>query len=313
MNHDEQLSRLKQIVEKHKDSLCKKRNVVGVGIGLKYTNCQPTDEEALLVFVKKKVNRDDLRNQDCIPSIINGIKTDVVGRIGQIQALPIMITAQAVNNRAERPLRAGISIGHIYVTAGTLGGFFIDKNNDIVILSNQHVMAGERTRGPYGPAPQRGNLILQPGPFDGGKTSNAIGKLKKWVTLRKRNNTEDSATARINPSGVINEVKGLGKIKGFGKISIGQDVQKVGRSTGHTIGKIISVSATVCVEYGPRLIRCFDDCIITTNMSEGGDSGSILLDMNMNAVGLLFAGSDTVTIYNPIKYPIKTYGLKLWQ
>ena len=34
--------------------------------------------------------------------------------------------------------------------------------------------------------------------------------------------------------------------------------------------------------------------------SAGGDSGSLVLDMRRNAIGLLFAGSSQVTILNPI-------------
>jgi hypothetical protein len=36
-------------------------------------------------------------------------------------------------------------------------------------------------------------------------------------------------------------------------------------------------------------------------MSQGGDSGSAVLDGNNRLVGLLFAGSDTTTIINRIE------------
>jgi len=36
-------------------------------------------------------------------------------------------------------------------------------------------------------------------------------------------------------------------------------------------------------------------------MSQGGDSGSAVLDTSSNLVGLLFAGSDTSTIFNRIE------------
>jgi hypothetical protein len=36
-------------------------------------------------------------------------------------------------------------------------------------------------------------------------------------------------------------------------------------------------------------------------MSQGGDSGSAVLDEENNLVGLLFAGSDTTTIINRIQ------------
>jgi len=308
---------LDEIVDKHFYRLCKKKNVIGVGVGIKVVDSKPTDEPAVLVFVSNKESLKLLSLKDRVELSIDGVKTDVVGRVGKIQALR-NLDANLLNLKSsaitlyERPIRAGISIGHLYVTAGTLGGFFLDKQNDVVLLSNEHVIAGEKFKGQYGLAPQKGNIIIQPGRFDGGTIKHGFAHLKEWVTLKSKNNLEDSAIAKIdNLRDIVNEIKGLGKINGFASVKIGQKVKKVGRSTGLTTGKVISMKASVCVEYD-TIKRCFKDCIVTTNMSQGGDSGSILLDENMNAVGLLFAGSDRVTIYNPISYPMKTYGLKLW-
>ena len=51
--------------------------------------------------------------------------------------------------------------------------------------------------------------------------------------------------------------------------------------------------------------------IVTTNMSAGGDSGSLLCDMNERAVGLLFAGSSSVTIHNDIRYVQALLGIRV--
>ena len=46
----------------------------------------------------------------------------------------------------------------------------------------------------------------------------------------------------------------------------------------------------------------FDQQIVSGPMSQPGDSGSLLVDGDtQRAVGLLFAGSDQTTIYNPIE------------
>jgi len=59
----------------------------------------------------------------------------------------------------------------------------------------------------------------------------------------------------------------------------------------------------VQVGYGGGRTALFTNQILTTNMSKGGDSGSLLVDGEGNkAVGLLFAGSDEVTIHNPIGF-----------
>jgi hypothetical protein len=303
--------------------LYKRKNVIGVGTGIKTKNGIETNQKAIIIFVTNKEPKHRLRSTDIIPSSINGIMTDVYGSAGHFKIqkykksnksqnkMPLVIKAQAINGMLERPIYAGTSISHLYVTAGTLGGYFKDRDGDIVLLSNQHVIVGEETNGKYGPSPRKGNLIIQPGTFDGGTVHNAFASLKSWVPLKPNNNLEDSAIAKIaNLSLIKNEIKGIGKLTGFAKAVVGLNVQKVGRSTGHTTGKVISVNTSVCVDYG-KINRCFDNCIITTSMSSGGDSGSILFDKRLNAVGLLFAGSDAVTIYNPISGPMKTYGLQI--
>ena len=51
--------------------------------------------------------------------------------------------------------------------------------------------------------------------------------------------------------------------------------------------------------------------IITNAMSESGDSGSILLNNSNKAVGLLFAGSNSYSIFNHISAVLKTLNIKL--
>jgi hypothetical protein len=77
-------------------------------------------------------------------------------------------------------------------------------------------------------------------------------------------------------------------------------VRKMGRTTGYTEGTINLLNATVNVAYGSKTAR-FTGQIITGPISQGGDSGSLIVDGTENkAVGLLFAGSNLATIFNPI-------------
>jgi V8-like Glu-specific endopeptidase len=46
-------------------------------------------------------------------------------------------------------------------------------------------------------------------------------------------------------------------------------------------------------------------------MSQGGDSGSAVLDEKNQLVGLLFAGSDTTTIINRIENVFSALGVTL--
>jgi hypothetical protein len=62
------------------------------------------------------------------------------------------------------------------------------------------------------------------------------------------------------------------------------------------------IETTVTVNYGENRTARFEGQFVTTPMSQGGDSGSLLVDgESLRAVGLLFAGSAQATIYNPIQ------------
>lgn len=81
-------------------------------------------------------------------------------------------------------------------------------------------------------------------------------------------------------------------------------VRKAGRTTDYTQSMITLLNATVNVGYvtvrGPRTAR-FTGQIIAQPFSQGGDSGSLVVDGAENkAVGLLFAGSAMATIFTPI-------------
>jgi len=75
-------------------------------------------------------------------------------------------------------------------------------------------------------------------------------------------------------------------------------------------GKIKDASASVKVNYDNQT-ALFRDQILTTNMSQGGDSGSLVLDMKARAVGLLFAGSEQVTILNHINEVLRLLDIEL--
>ena len=89
-------------------------------------------------------------------------------------------------------------------------------------------------------------------------------------------------------------------------------VKKTGRTTDFTTGKVTSINATVNVNYGGGRVARFCRQIVTTDMSAGGDSGSLVLDLENNPVGLLFAGSSTATILNPIAWVQGMLRVRLW-
>ncbi|MEZ4668516.1 MAG: hypothetical protein R3E39_11415 [Anaerolineae bacterium] len=120
-------------------------------------------------------------------------------------------------------------------------------------------------------------------------------------TAQVLTNEVDCAVAKpIDPSKFTGEILGIGQVSGTKPAALGMKVRKSGRTTGYTEGTITLLNATVNVAYGSRTAR-FTGQIITGPMSQGGDSGSLIVDATENkAVGLLFAGSSLSTIFNPI-------------
>jgi len=285
----------------HEARLFRKRNVVGVGIAKKVVGGHPTDEPCVVVFVERKVPRAQLRPKDLIPETIEGMKTDVV-ETGRIQAL------QARTDRW-RPAPGGVSIGHYRITAGTLA--VVARRAGVrMILSNNHVLANAN-------AAAIGDPILQPGPYDGGTDRDRIATLEVFVPIvfdrfldwllslfgiaRPVRNVVDAALAKpLNDADVSDEILEIGTVSGTAAGTIGMPVKKSGRTTGLTQGRITAVAATVRVFYGLTRTARFRDQLVASALSQGGDSGSLIVDADDRAVGLLFAGSSNTTILNPI-------------
>lgn len=283
-------AKISKVLKQSEARLLGKSNVVGVGIGEKIKDGKRTGRTCLKVYVEKKIAKEKLSTQDLVPPLISEVETDVV-EVGKIRPL-------ASNRQRSRPARGGASIGHYKITAGTLGCLVKDKKTGkTMILSNNHVLANSNEA-------KKGDAILQPGAADGGKVKkDKIAELERWVKVGfgKKANAVDAAVALpINDKDVSPEISSIGIPKGVVKGKVGLVIQKTGRTTDHTLGEIKDVTATVRVDYDGKA-ALFRNQILTSAMSQGGDSGSLVLDRKRRAVGLLFAGSGLVTICNPIQ------------
>ncbi len=285
----------------HEERLFRKRNVVGVGLAKKVVGGRTTDEPCIVVLVERKVPKSQLRPRDLVPETIETMKTDVV-ETGRIQAL------QARTGRW-RPAPGGVSIGHYRITAGTLG--VVARRAGVrMILSNNHVLANAN-------AGSIGDPILQPGPADGGTDQDRIATLDAFVPIvfdgfwdwflglfglaRPVRNVVDVALGKLlSDADVSDEILEVGTVSGTAPGTLGMRVRKSGRTTGLTEGEITAVAATVRVFYGLTRTARFRDQLVASALSQGGDSGSLVVDAQNHAVGLLFAGSSNTTILNPI-------------
>jgi len=331
---DVDLASTRNILKDNTLQLLARANVVATGIGYKIAQGQKTSALSIVCSVAEKLPASRLLTRDMVPKTIDGIPTDVV-ETGLIRAL------QSRTDRY-RPAPGGVSIGHRDITAGTLG-CLVKKNEQTFILSNNHVLANSNDAQP-------GDPILQPGPYDGGRfpddhiadleqfvpisftglpngcsiargvasllngLARAVGSSARLqaVSIRAAENLVDAAIARpLNEEDVSAEILEIGTIQGLAQGELGMAIKKSGRTTGLTTGEILQVDVTVNVQYGAGRIARFTDQLLAGAMSQGGDSGSAVLDGNNNLIGLLFAGSDTTTIINRIENVFSALGLSL--
>jgi len=315
---------IRRILTDVRGELLAKPNVIATGIGYKISQGKQTDELSIVCSVDKKQAKQSLAAKELVPERIQEVPTDV-NVTGIIRAL------QAPTGRF-RPAPGGVSIGHVNITAGTLG-CLVKRDGGVFILSNNHVLANSNDASP-------GDPILQPGPYDGGRDpQDVIAELTEYVPIEfeggqstcpiggsaagvlnllaaltgsstrlrptritAQPNLVDCAIARpLEPGDVKDEILNIGAIAGIAEGSLGMNVKKSGRTTGLTTGTIQQIDVTSRVSYGADKVALFEDQLLAGPMSQGGDSGSAVLDDSNNLIGLLFAGSDTTTIFNRIQ------------
>jgi hypothetical protein len=215
-----------------------------------------------------------------------------------------------------RPLLIGSSVSHPDVTAGTIGCFVTSDGTDRLLLSNNHVLADENRASP-------GDKILQPCRADGGiPPGDCIGALARFVALSEsRKNRIDAAVALLDPSVPEDPVSltGLGVLRGTRADTpeTGEAVFKLGRTTGLTRGRVSAFEVDdLWVHYDLGVLGFDGQLEIegegTQAFSLGGDSGSLVVDERLHAIGLLFAGNDADISYaHPLDEVFQALGLRL--
>jgi hypothetical protein len=285
------------------------KNVVAVGISEKISKRQPTGKLALTFYVEKKVPESKLRANRLIPPTVpealsgpEAVPTDVVV-IGKLRP-----EVNAIRN----PVQPGNSIGHVKITAGTLGAL-VTRGQQVHILSNSHVLARSGLA-------KNGDTIIYPGGADDGvapaDTVATLSRFKKFVTGGAFVNRVDCAIAKPTPArrpDLVSEIKGLGVPRGTTKAERGMAVVKVGRTTGKTRGTIRDVNLRFVLDYGDKVGEVgFLDQVLCTRYTKPGDSGSLVLDEKTGkAVGLHFAGANGGSVFCPIGDVLTALGVKL--
>ena len=220
------------------------------------------------------------------------------------------------------PIQLGTSggwskdIANGFCCGGTLGSL-VRIGGTQYILSNYHVFESDIVPGGNGIVATDGDPIIQPGLIDVNCSASGaqnVGTLVKRSSLPGSN--VDCSTAQV----ISGMVRTDGSILEIGTISkttvaafINQAVKKSGRTTGLSRSSVSGLNATISVTYdnecagGTAFTKTFTGQIVIKNRGSkflnSGDSGSLMVEdvaTNPHAVGLLYAGSSTDAIANPI-------------
>lgn len=272
-------------------------NIVAVGVSRHMVKGKPVEQIGLKLMLRE--DTDQIDNLPAFPTEISGIAVhvEVVGR-------PV---ASAVFNAKKRPAPGGYSIGNAANAgeSGTLGCLATYGGSKTGVLSNWHVLADVKAGS--------GTTIIQPGAdaADGGSApGDTIGALAYSVEpswdSSARGDT-DAALASVTDASDVS--KALAKTTsetypvgaGTTRPAVDMLVQKSGRTTGYTKGKVKAVGVQVNVGYTNGKTGYFKDTFTVEPSSgdweRGGDSGSLVTTQSdTQPVGLHFAGNGSGTL-----------------
>ena len=290
---------------------------------------------ATVVSVTRKISLLELDLDEAVPpfDVENTRPTDVI-EVGEIRVVT-ELDPKLRHRPVHAGLSIGLNPG---VTAGTFGFVVVKPGSDIpYVLSNWHVIAtsnvpvGDRDvvsitqPGNFdGGDPARDTIaqLIEFVPVGGfipdlsdcnignavARSANALayvlGARTRLQAVRPQAHTGeqlvDAAIGILTESAAL-ETPFIGRPTSSGVAALGMQVQKYGRTTEYTSGEVTQVGMSVIVQGYPDGPVQFVDQVAVTGESgpflQGGDSGSGLL-WGQEAVGLCFAGSDTIAVAN---------------
>lgn len=298
------------VQDRHTQQLMQLPDVVGTATGL-----DAAGAVVIKVYTERQVAASSL------PAELDGVPVvqEVTGRIVAFKGPGGGVSHTALQTP---PIQLGTSGGWRFDLAngfccgGTLGSL-VQVGGTQYILSNYHVFRSDIVNGGNGRVATNGDPIIQPGLIDVGCVA---GNAQNVATLAGSaslpGSNVDAAIAAVIPGMVRTD----GAILEIGTLSsqtvaasINQKVKKSGRTTGLSRSSVDGLNATVSVAYdnecagGAAFTKTYSGQIIIVNHGSrflaGGDSGSLMVEdvsTDPRAVGLLYAGSSSIAVANPI-------------
>jgi hypothetical protein len=314
-SRDKSLKRIAKIKDELSSIWLRKgesKKIHGIGVG-KLENGEP----CIQIFVNNSNSQMfDNPPSDDIPNSYKGIPIVLIA-MPQASFLSIDDTMAEFSAEEYRKLirekqdviLGGISGANSNLNAcGTIGYFcrkksLIPRKSEVYMLSNSHVFADLSKE-----IVDENDLIMQPSP---GESSNnrAIGELVRYEHPKLENDTNnanfvDAAIAKLWKAEVHKPlIPMIGKLKGFVQkddVEVGESARKLGRTTGFTSGKVFSIYLDIWVKYDRTGQSSFfkNQFLIEPDKTQfekfvdKGDSGSLVVDKENYASGLIFAGAN---------------------
>ncbi|MCE0486567.1 S1 family peptidase [Ornithinimicrobium sediminis] len=326
-SHEEARESIRPLKERVEDQLIARPGVVGVDIDTKQVGGQDTGELSIVVFVRHKRPAGELPPDQLVPPSIDGVRTDVQELLVQLQpglVVPVGVQLRAgvqprgtivggISMGPERSIRLDPpdvpSPGEFHVV-GTLGALVRDRATGVTMaLTNYHVACVDSSW-------SVGDRMVHPSVVDDPEAAAPFGSLARAVLSEGVDGAVVEIDERVSWSA---EIASVGDVVGHRPAGVGTAVHKSGRTTGHTFGQVVSVDFTVSLDYGGDLgertlrhqVRVVTDRARNARFSDGGDSGSVVVDLEGNVVGLLFAGATdgSMTFANPVETVLDELGV----
>jgi hypothetical protein len=305
-------------------------NILGTAVGIE------DDGKASLVIFVERDGPNTAAALHAIPAELRGImvKAELTEKFRALGKPGGGNTSSSANKAKQvPPIKLGTSGGwgydlaNGYCCGGTLGSL-IQVNGVKYILSNYHVLEADIVAGGNNVIATDGQAVIQPGLIDIGCNAANGQAVAQLVTISSLPNSNVDASIAQIVDGMVNpdgEILGIGRLSSqTAAATLNKAVKKAGRTTGLTKSKISGLNATISVSYenecagGAAFTKTFTGQIVISNRGSsflaGGDSGSLLVEdvtTNPKAVGLLYAGSSTYAIANPINEVLQYIGTEL--
>lgn len=326
-----------------------RQNVVACGVGYKVKGQQLTNTPSVVVSVTRKLPSGQIHPDDLIPPAIQNVPTDVI-ETGEILAFGIDRTVALRPVRpgiSVGNLNGATGTVGCIVRRGNQR--FILSNNHVLAMLNQANPGASIVQPGTADGGTSANQIATLAQFtpiifgqDAAATADTpasaaqstqpqgcaalIAQLLNTLTALRTPTTAQPAPPLVAPTNQVDaaiaaplrddlvdpNIVDIGAPpQGVAEPALGMQVFKSGRTSGVTEGIITQVDVVAIVKYDDTHSARFTNQFMITPCSQPGDSGSLILDFQRNAVGLLFSGSNLITVASPISAVLAALNVEL--